>query len=45
MYLYDRGFKLAHFGYASAMAYVVSALIVVVSMLNLRFFGRSNTEA
>ena len=45
MYLYDRGFKFAHFGYASAMAYVVSAIIVVVSVLNIRFFGRSNTEA
>ncbi|HQY90620.1 MAG: sugar ABC transporter permease [Caldilinea sp.] len=45
MYLYDRGFKFAHFGYASAMAYVVSAIIVAVSVLNIRFFGSSNTEA
>ncbi len=45
MYLYDRGFKFAHFGYASAMAYVVSAIIVAVSVVNIRFFGRSNTEA
>ena len=40
MYLYNRGFNLAHFGYSSAMAYVVSAIIVGVSILNIRFFGR-----
>jgi ABC-type sugar transport system permease subunit len=45
MYLYDRGFKFAHFGYASAMAYVVSAIIVFVSVLNIRFFGRSDSQA
>uniref|UniRef100_A0A7C1FPD0 Sugar ABC transporter permease n=1 Tax=Caldilinea aerophila TaxID=133453 RepID=A0A7C1FPD0_9CHLR len=45
MYLYDRGFRFAHLGYASAMAYVVSAVIVFVSVLNIRFFGRSRTEA
>jgi ABC-type sugar transport system permease subunit len=44
MYLYDRGFRFAHLGYASAMAYVVSAVIVFVSVLNIRFFGRSRTE-
>lgn len=40
MYLYNRGFNFAHFGYASAMAYVVSAIIIVASALNIRFFGR-----
>lgn len=39
MYLYNRGFNFAHFGYASAMAYVVSAIIIVASALNIRFFG------
>ena len=40
VYLYNRGFNLAHFGYSSAMAYVVSAIIVGASILNIRFFGR-----
>jgi len=40
MYLYNRGFNFAHFGYASAMAYVVSAIIIIASALNIRFFGR-----
>jgi ABC-type sugar transport system permease subunit len=44
LYLYNRGFNLAHFGYASAMAYVVSAVIVMVSVLNLRLFGRNDIE-
>jgi cellobiose transport system permease protein len=43
MYLYNRGFNFAHFGYASAMAYVVSAIIIVASALNIRFFGRERT--
>ena len=45
LYLYNHGFNLAHFGYASAMAYVVSAIIVVISVLNIRFFGREQGEA
>lgn len=45
MYLYNRGFNFAHFGYASAMAYVVSAVIVTASALNMRLFGRNQTEA
>lgn len=44
LYLYNRGFNLAHFGYASAMAYVVSAIIVVISVLNIRFVGRNQVE-
>jgi ABC-type sugar transport system permease subunit len=44
LYLYNRGFNLAHFGYASAMAYVVSAIIVVVSVFNIRFFGKERVE-
>lgn len=45
MYLYNRGFNYAHFGYASAMAYVVSAIIVAVSVFNIRIFGRSPSSA
>jgi ABC-type sugar transport system permease subunit len=45
LYLYNQGFNLAHFGYASAMAYVITALIVVISVFNLRFFGRERGEA
>ncbi len=44
MYLYNQGFNFAHFGYASAMAYVVSIIIVIVSMLNMRLFGNRDTE-
>ncbi|HEY65480.1 MAG TPA: sugar ABC transporter permease [Caldilineae bacterium] len=44
MYLYNRGFNFAHFGYASAMAYVVSAVIIVASALNIRFFGHGRVE-
>jgi cellobiose transport system permease protein len=44
LYLYNEAFNLAHFGYASAIAYVVSAVIVFVSVLNLRFFGRERVE-
>lgn len=44
LYLYNHGFHLAHFGYASAMAYVVTAIIVVISVLNIRFFGRERGE-
>lgn len=45
LYLYNNAFQFAHFGYASAMAYVVSAIIVIVSVFNIRVFGRSQTEA
>jgi ABC-type sugar transport system permease subunit len=44
LYLYNRGFNLAHFGYASAMAYVVSAIIVVVTVFNIRIFGRDQLQ-
>jgi ABC-type sugar transport system permease subunit len=44
LYLYNHGFNLAHFGYASAMAYIVSAIIVIISVFNLRFFGRDRVE-
>lgn len=45
LYLYNNAFQFAHFGYASAMAYVVSAIIVFVSVFNIRVFGRSRTES
>ena len=45
LYLYNQGFNLAHFGYASAMAYVITAIIVVISVFNLRFFGSEQNEA
>jgi cellobiose transport system permease protein len=44
MYLYNQAFTLAHFGYASAMAYIVSAIIVVASVLNIRFLGSGRAE-
>jgi ABC-type sugar transport system permease subunit len=45
LYLYNNAFQFAQFGYASAMAYVVSAIIVIVSVFNIRLFGGSRTEA
>ena len=45
LYLYNNAFQFAHFGYAAAMAYVVSAIIVFVSVFNIRVFGRSRTES
>jgi cellobiose transport system permease protein len=39
-YLYNQGFTLAHFGYAAAIAYVVSFIIVGVSWVNFRWLGR-----
>ncbi len=43
MYLYNQGFVNGHLGYAASIAYVICALIVVLSVLNLKFFGKSPT--
>lgn len=43
VYLYREAFEYVHFGYASSIAYVVSALIVMVAVLNMKFFGKKNT--
>jgi ABC-type sugar transport system permease subunit len=33
------------YGYASAVAYVICAIIIVISLINMRFFDRDNTAA
>ncbi|MCZ8516133.1 sugar ABC transporter permease [Paenibacillus filicis] len=43
VYLYREAFEYVHFGYASSIAYVISAFIVFVAVLNMKFFGKSNT--
>lgn len=45
MYIYNRAFNVADFGYASSMAYVVSAFIVLASALAYRLLGQSRDVA
>lgn len=40
LYLYKVGFQQMDFGYAAAIAWVVVAVIAVISFLQFRFFGR-----
>ena len=40
MYLYSNALQYFKFGYASAQAYVMFAIILVGSLLNLVFIGR-----
>lgn len=42
VYLYREAFEYVHFGYASSIAYVISAFIVFLAILNMKFFGKSN---
>lgn len=39
-YLYQQGFRSFNFGYASTIAYTVAAIAAVVSLVQLRLFGR-----
>ncbi len=43
VYLYREAFEYVHFGYSSSIAYVISMFIVFISILNLKFFGKSDT--
>lgn len=43
VFLYRDAFEYVHFGYASAVAYVVSAFIITISVFNLKIFGQENT--
>lgn len=45
MYLYNQGFVNGHLGYAASLAYVICAIIVILSVLNMKFFGKSPTAA
>ncbi|MGQ9629010.1 MAG: carbohydrate ABC transporter permease [bacterium] len=40
VHLYQQGFEYVHFGYASAIAYVVCIMIIVLSVLNIKIFGK-----
>lgn len=40
LYLYQEGFRLQDFGYASAIAVVLTLIMFTVSILNFAFFGR-----
>jgi cellobiose transport system permease protein len=37
-YLYHEGFTRGHLGYASALAYVICTIIIVLSAINMKFF-------
>ena len=40
MWVYDHGFRYFRMGYAAAMAFSLAAMILVVTLLQFRFFGR-----
>ena len=40
-YMYERAFMRGHLGYAAALAYVICALILVLSIVNMKLFGKS----
>jgi len=42
MYMYANGFSFMKLGYASALGYVMAILIMVLSLISIRFYGRSN---
>ncbi|MEM7127628.1 MAG: sugar ABC transporter permease [Chloroflexota bacterium] len=39
MYLYNTGFSYFNLGYASSIGYTLVLIVVILAMLNLRFFG------
>lgn len=41
--LYNEAFSYGNFGYASAFAYVITAIILVISLINLKLFGFGRT--
>lgn len=43
MYVYNQGFVNGHLGYAASIAYVICAIIVGLSVINMKFFGKSPT--
>jgi len=44
LYLYANGFEFVRFGHASAMAYVICAFIIILSVINMRIFGFGRKE-
>ncbi|GHO87097.1 carbohydrate ABC transporter permease [Dictyobacter formicarum] len=45
LYLYNQGFESLNVGYASAIAYTMTALLLILSILNIKFFGGFGTAA
>lgn len=43
-YLYSQAFVYSHFGYASTFGFIISALIVIVSLINIKIFGKDYTK-
>ena len=40
LYLYNEGLVRGHLGYASSIAYVICIIIIFLSAINLKFFGK-----
>jgi ABC-type sugar transport system permease subunit len=43
-YLYYEGFQRGHLGYASALAYVICTIIIILSITNSKFLGKGSDE-
>ncbi len=43
-YLYNEGFTRGHLGYASALAYVIAFLIIILSIVNMKFFSSPSKD-
>lgn len=41
-YMYDQAFGSLRFGYGAALSYILTIVIVVISFVQMRFFGRRN---
>ena len=44
-YMYRQAFTFLDFGYGSALAFMLTGLVLVLSLLQLRIFGRSAPKA
>jgi ABC-type sugar transport system permease subunit len=45
LYMYNQGFESLNVGYASAIAYTMTALLLILSILNIKLFGGFGTTA
>lgn len=43
-YMYDRSFNKLEFGYGAALSYILAAIVVFVSFVQMRFLGGSDVE-
>jgi len=39
-YMYDRAFNRLQFGYGASLSYILAAIVVFVSFLQMRLFGQ-----